>query len=683
LGASPILQDVKQIKTRLIAIFIAPLIVSFLAWPSNAATDSVEISLDLLTPYAPVGSDTLLFQGTYRNKTNTNLTNLSLQILVSDPITNRSTLNTALNSQNPAELIPRGQIYKVSDLAPGAIAPFSIGINAAQLLSRGPGAYLTGFQMISGGQTLGTSFTVIPYLPDRNLVTQIGITLLWPVTAPPLRNGDGFLIDETIPQSMTANGRLRNILNAGRTSPVVWLLDPDLLDLADKASKGYFVGDSTEKVNGIYANEISTWFSELRTAVAARERWSMTYGNADLASMQQNRATSAFEQSVTIARATTEQKLGFTTGGTFLFQDQFPVSETVIGIANSLGTNAIVLPDSSLPPIAGTNFTPSGTTTVETPNGRVKVFLTDSLLSQAAENRVETAAQTTFQRQRLYADTLLIALQLPNVQRNIFVSPNAYWEPTNEGASVFAASLTGAPWVTTVEAWSVLTKDVSTVQRDNLLNADSAKNVELSADQMTRIKRAQSLLAQLTGLFEQPGVVNQDYATAILRAGSQYWQNAPSQARDFINSINETLRQSRDKVRILAGNSVVLPSDKGPIPITIANDFAEPVIVQLSAKGTPSFRFKADELAPITIPANSKQSLSFTGSVQGTGAVDVTLQLYTRDGVKYGEPKIISVRSAAYSTVATYVTVFAFLALILLSAFSIYKRVRLARKNAQ
>jgi hypothetical protein len=211
-------------------MFIAPLIVSFLAWPSNAATDSVEISLDLLTPYAPVGADTLLFQGTYRNKTNANLTDLSLQILVSDPITSRSTLNTALSSQNPAELIPRGQIYKVSDLAPGAIAPFSIGINAAQLLSRGPGAYLTGFQMISGGETLGSSFTVIPYLPDRNLVTQVGITLLWPVTAPPLRNGDGFLIDETIPQSMTTNGRLRNILNAGRTSPVVWLLDPDLLD---------------------------------------------------------------------------------------------------------------------------------------------------------------------------------------------------------------------------------------------------------------------------------------------------------------------------------------------------------------------------------------------------------------------------------------------------------------------
>jgi len=674
---------VKQIKQRLIAIFIAPLIVSALAVPSLAAADSVEVSLDLVTPYAPVGSDTVLFQGTYRNKTSANLTNLSLQLLLSDPIVSRSALSTALNADAPAELTPRGQIYKVADLKPGATEPFSIGINAAQLLSKGAGAYLVGFQLVTNAETLGSAFTVVPYLPDRNLVTPLGITLLWPVIAPPLRNGEGVLLDETIPKSTTATGRLRNILNAGRINNVVWLLDPDLLDLAAKASQGYFVVGSKEKVNGLYVNEISTWFSELRTAVAAKERWSMTYANADLAAMQTNKAKSAFEQSITIARSTTEQKLGFTTGGTFLFQDKYPVSETVIGLANSLGTNAVVLPDAALSAVVGTTFTPSGTTTVVTPNGRVKVFLTDSLLSNAANILVENAAQTSLQRQRLYADTLLIALQLPNVERNIVVSPPAYWEPTSEGASVFASSVTGAPWVRTTEAWQLLNKDVSTVQRDNFLTSVTARNSELSSDQMSRIKRAQSLLAQLTGLFEQPGVVSGDFATAILRSGSQYWQSAPSQARDFINGINQTLQESRDKVRILAGNSVVLPSDEGPIPITIANDFAEPVIVKLSAKGTPSFRFKSEELDPITIAANSKQSLSFTGSVQGTGAVDVTLQLYTRDGVKYGDPKIISVRSAAYSTVAAYFTGFAFLALLLLSTISIVKRIRLARKNGQ
>ena len=673
----------EQIKKVLIALIITPLISVFLTSPSFGATDSVEVSIEVVSPYAPLGNDTLLLQGTYRNKTNTNLTNLSFQLLLSDPITSRSALNIALSSSSPEELLPRGQIYKVSDLRPGGIAPFSIGINTAQLLSKGPGAYLIGYQVINGTETLGASFTVVPYLSDRSSVTQLGITLLWPVTAPPLRNGDGYLLDETIPRSTAATGRLRNILNAGRTNSVVWLLDPDLLDLAEKAARGYFIEDSPERITGVYPNEMSNWFSELRTTVAASERWSLTYANADLASMQRNKANSAFEQSVTIARATTEQKLGFTTGGTFLFQDKYPISESVIGLANSFGTNAIVVPDSALPPIAGTTFTPSGTTTVQTPNGRVKVFLTDSLLSNASNNTVENAVQTSLQRQRLYSDTLLIALQLPNIERNILVSPNAYWEPTSEGAAVFAEGITKAPWVKTAEAWSVLAKDVSTVQRDNFLTTTPAQNIELSADQMTRIKRGQSLLAQLTGLFEQPGVVSGDFATAILRAGSQYWQNAPSQARDFINNINSTLQTSRDNVRILAGNSVVLPSDKGPIPITIANDFPEPVIVKLTATATPSFRFKAEDLAPITIAGNSKQSLSFTGSVQGTGAVDVTLQLYTRDGTKYGEPKIISVRSAAYSTVATYITVIAFVVLIILSTISIYKRIRLSRKNVK
>ena len=217
----------KQIKQRLIAIFIAPLIVSALAVPSLAAADSVEVSLDLVTPYAPVGSDTVLFQGTYRNKTSANLTNLSLQLLLSDPIVSRSALSTALNADAPAELIPRGQIYKVADLKPGATEPFSIGINAAQLLSKGAGAYLVGFQLVTNTETLGSAFTVVPYIPDRNLVTPLGITLLWPVIAPPLRNGEGVLLDETIPKSTTATGRLRNILNAGRINNVVWLFDQD------------------------------------------------------------------------------------------------------------------------------------------------------------------------------------------------------------------------------------------------------------------------------------------------------------------------------------------------------------------------------------------------------------------------------------------------------------------------
>ena len=679
--ASPILQDVGNIKKVIVSLSFLVLFFSSLSIPAQADTNTVEVRIEIVDPFTPLPTDTLRLAGTIRNKTSGTLTGLSLQLLLSDPITSRVELNAAFNQTNQDKLIPRGQIYPTRDLLPGASDSFSIGINAAQIFNKGPGAYLIGYQVIQNNESLGSSFTVVPYLPDRNSVNPIGMTVFWPVTSPPLRDGNGILLDETVPNSMTGNGRLRNILNAGRSNSITWLLDPNLLDLAEKSSKGYLVKTSDENVNGIYQNEVGSWFNELRTAVAANERYSLTFANADLASMNRSKATSAFEQSVTIAKVITENRLGFTVGGTVLFQDNFAVNKTVIGKANSLGTNVVVLPDTALPPIAGTNFTPSGTTTVETPNGRVKVFLLDSLLSNLATNTVENAAQTSLQRQRLLSDTLLIALQLPNSERNIFVSPPTYWEPSSEGAFVFAEGLLRAPWVMRDEAWQVLLKDVSTVERDDFLDTQESRNQELSNDQMTRLKRGQSLLAQLTGLFQQPGVINEEFATAILRAGSQYWQNAPSQARDFINDINQTLQKSRDNVRILAGNSVVLPSDKGPIPITIANDFSEPVIVKLTATGNPEFRFKADEIEPITVEANSKLSLSLNASVSGTSAVDVTVQLFTRDGFKYGEPKIISVRSAAYSTVATYVTGFAFAALLLLSLLSIFRRVRNRNKS--
>jgi len=670
---------VKQHKKRLIAIIISSLLISPLAIPAQAQTSDVEVSMEVIEPTAPLANETIRFAGSIKNSSTNNLVSLRLQLLVSDPILNRSELNQELTNTNTTRLKKTGLLYGTKNLAPGEATSFSIGINAGGLFNKGAGAYLVGFEVLSGDISVGTGFSVVPYLPDRASVKPLGLTLLWPVTAPPLQNGDGILLDETIPKSMFANGRLTNILNGGKSFGVTWLLDPNLLHLAEKSSRGYLVSLTDKNVDGAYSNEISTWFNDLRTTVASSERYSMTYANADLAAFQRNNAPSAFEQAVTIAKSETESKLGFTVGGTVLFQDKYPVSAQTIGLANSLGTNLVVLPETALPPVVGTTFNPSGTTTVVTPNGRVKVFLTDTLLSQAALNVVENAKQTSLQRQRLLSDSLLLALQLPNIERNIVVSPPAYWEPTNEGASVFAEALTRAPWLTKVEAWNLLTKDVSEIQRDNFLETTDSKAAELTKDQITRIKRGQSLLAQVTGLFQTPGVVSTDYATAILRAGSQYWQNAPSQARDFIISINKTLEESRNKVRILAGSSVVIPSTEGPIPITIANDFAEPVIVTLVATGNPAVRFKAQTLEPITIAPNSKQSLSFTGSVQGSGAVEVSLQLFTRDGMKYGEPTIISVRSAAYSTVASWITGIAFLILLLLSALSIYRRVKKAR----
>ncbi len=127
-------------------------------------------------------------------------------------------------------------------------------------------------------------------------------------------------------------------------------------------------------------------------------------------------------------------------------------------------------------------------------------------------------------------------------------------------------------------------------------------------------------------------------------------------------------------MQILAQGSVVLPGEEGSIPITIANDLDQRILVRLAATSNPEIRFSAEDLGLIEIEPGAKKGLTLESKVVGSGVIDVELQLLTPVGDNFGEPVIISVQSAAYSQVATWIAGVAFVALILLSINSFRKR---------
>ncbi|MFM9096095.1 MAG: hypothetical protein ACKOQL_04565, partial [Actinomycetes bacterium] len=146
--ASPILQDVGNIKKVIVSISFLVLFFTTFSFPAQAETNTVEVRIEIVDPFTPLPTDTLRLAGTIRNKTSATLTGLSLQLLLSDPITSRVELNQSFNQTTEEKLTPRGQVYQTRDLLPGASDSFSIGINAAQLFAKGPGAYLVGYQVI-------------------------------------------------------------------------------------------------------------------------------------------------------------------------------------------------------------------------------------------------------------------------------------------------------------------------------------------------------------------------------------------------------------------------------------------------------------------------------------------------------------------------------------------------------
>jgi uncharacterized protein YfaS (alpha-2-macroglobulin family) len=141
------------------------------------------------------------------------------------------------------------------------------------------------------------------------------------------------------------------------------------------------------------------------------------------------------------------------------------------------------------------------------------------------------------------------------------------------------------------------------------------------------------------------------------------------------------LNLSKTKVQILAQGSVVLPGDEGSIPITISNDLDQSILLKLSATSNPEIRFVAEDLGLIEVEPGAKKGVTLVGKVIGSGDVEVALQLLTPEDKPFGEPVLISVRSAAYSQVATWVAGIAFVALILLSINSFIRRRKESKIN--
>jgi hypothetical protein len=515
----------------------------------------------------------------------------------------------------------------------------------------------------------------VPYRSNlENEITPVGISLIWPVASQEKTDWQGNLSNETLPESLISTGRLANILRAGQGNQVTWVIDPALVEFLVEAGDGYLIKDASgEVVPGQYSEEVNLFLNSLQFSTQVTQRWGLPFANSDLSALLREDANSAFEQVVSIAKPLLEEGLGTGILGVVTVAPTGSTPAEVIGDSYAQGVSISIVSDSKYPPIAGTLFTPSGLAEVNTNLGRAKILLSDSLLSGTFNTKVATAQETVFFRQQLLSDTFLLATQLDDPSRIIVVSPEVYWEPTLESSLVIAQTLTRAPWVRPVLLSEVINQEVSSVLRNPYEFSAVDLAQELPGGHIAEIKRAQGILAQVAAILSDQEPVD-NYAKAILQASSNSFRANRRERETYLDFIINSLVDAKSSVQILAQGSVVLPGSEGSIPITIANDLDQNVLVRLSAKSNPEIRFSVNDLGLIEIEPGAKKGVTLEAKVVGSGEIDVELQLLTPAGENFGEPVLISVQSAAYSQVATWVAAIAFVALILLSINSFVRR---------
>lgn len=645
---------------------------------SQGVTAAGDLELNFAEPNAPIAGEVIRFGGIVANLGDLTLSNLGVRIFLTPAINSRLTLRNELAEPGLTPLMRNtGLRISVADLTSDQRAIWSTAYAVEQLLADGDGVYIVGFQFESDSTALDFQKVAVPFRTSiQNETVPVGISLLWPVASKEKTNWEGALASEALPESLISTGRLANILRAGQGNQVTWVIDPALTEFLAQASAGYLTKDLLGNFSpGQYSDEVSLFYNSLQFTSQTTEKWALPFADADLAALKRSEANSAFEQAISIAKPTLETNFGVGAQGVLALAPSGAIPSEVIGESYSAGVNAALVSDRKYSPIAGTLFTPSGLAEVNTNRGRDKILLNDSYLSEVLDTKVNTAQETVFFRQQLLADTFILANQINEPERVIVVSPEVYWEPTLESSLVIAQTLTRAPWVRPVLLSQLLKQEASSVLRNpyDYSNLDLAQ--ELTSEHVAGIKNAQGLLAPLAAIATDQTPID-NYARAILQSSSNAFRAEARERELYLSSITQSLTSDNSKIQILAQGAVVLPGSEGSIPITISNDLTQKIILRLEAKSNPELRFSFKDLGLIEIEPGAKRGITLEAAVVGSGEVEVALQLLTPTGEPFGDPVFISVQSAAYSQVATWVAVIAFVALVLLSINSFRKRRR-------
>lgn len=663
-------------KISIIALVISFLLPLFVFAPAKSVVSGGELELNFAEPNTPVVGNVIRFGGIAANTGDVSLINLGVRIFLSPAINSRLTLNNELRNPGLTELMrDTGLRIDVGDLASDQRTLWSTAYLVEQLLADGDGVYLVGFQFESDSTAIDFKKVAVPFRSSlENEITPVGISLVWPVASEEKTDWQGNLSDETLPESLISTGRLANILRAGQGNQVTWVVDPALVEFLVEAGDGYLLkNDSGELVPGQYSEEVNLFLNSLQFSTQTTQRWALPFANSDISALIREEANSAFEQVVSIAEPILQEGLGSGIAGVVTISSNGSTPPEVIGDSYAAGVNISIVSDVKYPPIAGTLFTPSGLAEVNTNLGREKILLNDSFLSDTFNTKVNSAEETVFFRQQLLSDTFLLSKQVNDPDRVIVVSPEVYWEPTLESSLVIAQTLTRAPWIRPVLLSEVANQEVSNVLRNPYEFSAVDLAQELPVEHVVEIKRAQGLLAQVASILTDQEPVD-NYAKAILQSSSNSFRANRRDRETYLDLIINSLVDTRSSVQILAQGSVVLPGNEGSIPLTIANDLDQNVLVRLSAKSNPELRFSVNDLGLIEIEPGAKRGVTLEAKIVGSGEIDVELQLLTPAGEKFGDPVLISVQSAAYSQVATWVAAIAFVALILFSVNSFVRR---------
>ncbi|MET9359960.1 DUF6049 family protein [Streptomyces sp. NPDC006632] len=640
-----------------------------------AAGQGVQVSLDSMTPQAPVKSDTLTISGTVTNTGKQAVTGAHVGLRVGSKLSGRSAIDETAGHKGyvpgvDAAELGDGPTAKFARLDAGISQDFTLSVPVSKLGLGEDGVYPLGVSVsgqTSGRQVervLGIQRTFLPWQPEATEGKKSQLTFLWPlISSTHLTAQTGsdaqqtpVFADDSLARDIGPGGRLNQMVSLGKQLPVTWVIDPDLLATVDAMTRNYKIKVGDNLVNGTGQDVAKAWLSALEAAVQGEKVVALPFADPDLASLAHHGrdvpgSLGHLQSATEVAQKTIDTILHVTPSVDYAWPVDGAVDPSIVDVATSAGAHNVIARSDSL-----RDSLPYAPTAVRPIGGGAGAIVADAGLSTAFQGDLSMADTSTLSVQDFLAQTLAITQQDPDKQRSIVVAPQRM--PSVSQAQTMAAALHALDsqrWTQPLDLSAAATAkpDPGATTRVPGASAypDALRRQELPADAFQDMKDTQGTLERFKVILAAPDRVVTPFGNAINREMSASWRGDADNAQKYRSGVQLYLDGLANQVHLIQKSTATMSGRSATIAVTVQNKLVQGVghlVLRIQPKSPTRLQLGEDGAAigeqPVKVDGDRSQSVKFTAIANANGPVPVTARLYTEDGTPYGDPMEFTVQ---------------------------------------
>ncbi|MFI6814013.1 DUF6049 family protein [Nonomuraea sp. NPDC050328] len=654
-------------KLTLLAVLSAALLAPFVATPAGTAAaetaqqaqqarQETRLAIRSITPDVPRTPTTeIKISGSITNRGEAALQRVRIGLRTSSQ---RFTSRAELEVYQTGQAIGRDVSWGVGStelqapLEPGASATFELIVTPAQLQFGQFGVYPLSVEAsdLYTGQPVDTWRSFLTYAPTGPAAPKLNKTKLafaLPIIDEPHRTDTTTFLDNDLAAGLEEKGQLTRLLQLAQSAPknVTWFVEPSLLDDLATMSAAHQVRIKGKVEDRPADARADAWLKGLRTALAGVPVVAVPYADPDVVALAHqglDRQTGgAIEKAAAVVKSRLERgdvstAANWPAGGL--------IDADALDVLAISKVDTVLLSPENLPARQQLAATPAAAAPLDTVAGVVTALVPDQMLSRTLE---QSGVQS---RQRFVAETALIAAE--PAATSVVVAPQRRWDPNPQHVTALLKTAATLPWVSVSPLGSIKPAK-GTPPRADLNYTDDNRAAELDQEYLARVKKVADE-ARLTAEIS-PGLPQSGFEEAILRLTSAGWRKRLKAAESARKSVHSRVKTRHDLVTVPGtgtDQSKTLAGTDGLVPISVTNGRKENITVLVSVTSGSKDLVIEDYEPKLTIDANQSGTIPVPMRVKTSGDATVSVQLLTKDGVPYGEPSKLVIRTTGYTGVA-------------------------------